>query len=222
MNMNMTQENLNEFSGVDCSICLEELNNGEKNRLLHCGHVFHTACIEPWIKTNFTCPYCRQCEANIDCYWLSLRDFGLSWLNKIRKYKYTLKKTHIEISRKKNVYRINLYFIRRIFFKNNTIVFFFIDGKKTTLLFKNAHPPFIALKQMLNDYYKRQQQEIQRQQQEIQRHQQEIQRQHIQHQIQQIRQMQQFRPIQAWVEETQSENDFADANNIDDDVENLD
>ena len=193
--MNLAQENLNEINSIECSICLEELNNGHKNRVLQCGHIFHSACVDPWIKQNFNCPYCRHCETYIDCYWLSLKDYGLSWLNKLRKYKYTLKKDHIEISRKKYIYRINLQFIERVYSKNNTIIFSFLDGTKSTLWFRNAYAPFMALKRCLNDYYERQRLEIQRQQ--------------IQYQIQQI---ERFRPRLAWTEEPQLENGYPEIN----------
>lgn len=201
--MNLTQENLNEFNSIECSICLDELNNGEETRLLQCGHLFHSACVDPWIKQYFNCPYCRQCEIDIDCYWLSLKDYGLSWLNKLRKYKYTLKKGYIEISRKKYIHRINLQFIKRLYSKNNTIVFFFTDGKKTTLWFRNTYAPFMALKRRLNDYYERRRLEIQRQQ--------------IQYQIQQI---ERFIPRQAWAEEPQLANGYAEIDDLN--VENLD
>ena len=193
--MNLTQENLNEFNSIECSICLDELNNGEETRVLQCGHFFHSACVDPWIKQNFNCPYCRQCENDIDCYWLSLKDYGLSWLNKMRKYKYTLKKNYVEISRKRYIHRINLQFIQRVYSKNNTIVFFLLNGTKTTLWFRNPYAPFMALKRSLNDYYERQRLEIQRQQ--------------IQYQIQQI---ERFVPRQAWTEESQLENNYAEIN----------
>ena len=209
--MNVTQEN----NGVECSICLEELDNGMETRVLQCGHIFHSECVDLWIKQHFTCPYCRHCEANINCYWLTLKAYGLSWFNKIRKYKYTLKRAHIEISRKNYVHRINLDFIRRILMKENTIKFFFLDGKKTTLFFSNPYPPFMALKQRLNEYYERQRAEIQRQR--------------IQQQIRQIEQMERFRPVrEAWVEEPQIQQHYinidavVEATDLDALVEDLD
>lgn len=198
--MNLTQGNLNELSDAECSICLEELDNGEKNRVLQCGHIFHTGCIEPWLKKYFTCPYCRQCEAEMECYWLSLKSYGLSWINKLRKYKYTLKHDHIEITRKKYIHKINLYFIQRVYSKNNTIVFSFLDGKTITLWFRNAYAPFMTLKQRLSDFYKNQRIEIEQQQ--------------IQYQIQQIEQMELFRPIQTWHELSQIEYANANANHF--------
>ena len=38
-----------------CSICLEEVFNVP----VECGHVFHTKCINKWLKNNDTCPNCR-------------------------------------------------------------------------------------------------------------------------------------------------------------------
>ncbi|KAK6926975.1 Zinc finger, RING-type [Dillenia turbinata] len=45
-----------------CAICLEELTNGDKCRiLLKCGHVFHVQCIDQWLMplANPSCPICR-------------------------------------------------------------------------------------------------------------------------------------------------------------------
>lgn len=153
---------LNESSDFECSICLDDLENGEKKRILQCGHVFHDKCVGTWLKKYYTCPYCRQCEGIIECYWLSLKPYGLSWLNKFRKYKYALKKDHIELTRKKYIHRINLHFITRVYTINNTITFVFGCGKKIVLWFKDAYAPFTTLKRFLNELVQRQQLELQR------------------------------------------------------------
>uniref|UniRef100_A0ACD5YP19 Uncharacterized protein n=1 Tax=Avena sativa TaxID=4498 RepID=A0ACD5YP19_AVESA len=47
-------------AGVECSVCLAEMADGEKGRLLPgCGHRFHVECIDRWFRTNSTCPICR-------------------------------------------------------------------------------------------------------------------------------------------------------------------
>jgi hypothetical protein len=199
---------LDKSDNFDCSICLENIDNGEKIRVLQCGHIFHTGCVEPWVTKYFTCPYCRHCEADMECYWLSLKSYGLSWINKLRKYKYTLKPDHIEIARKRYIHRINLHFIHRLYSMNNTIVLFFLDGKKMTLLFRNAYEPFMALKRCLNDYYKRQRLEIQRQQ--------------IQYQIHQVERLHDFIPTEAWVEQPHLEDSNHLENQNYDQVEDLD
>ncbi|KAK8943706.1 hypothetical protein KSP40_PGU007793 [Platanthera guangdongensis] len=43
----------------DCSVCLESFNEGDGLLRLHCGHRFHCACLEPWLRTCGDCPYCR-------------------------------------------------------------------------------------------------------------------------------------------------------------------
>lgn len=61
----LTSQPLNE-----CSICLCELkndidsdkdNNNSDNKVcyIHCGHVFHLACICEWLSLRPTCPMCR-------------------------------------------------------------------------------------------------------------------------------------------------------------------
>ena len=44
-----------------CSICLENLKDGDCARRLPCFHVFHKYCIDAWLKTKNTCPFCK-CE----------------------------------------------------------------------------------------------------------------------------------------------------------------
>ncbi|KAH0449887.1 hypothetical protein IEQ34_020579 [Dendrobium chrysotoxum] len=43
----------------DCSVCLESFQEGDGLLRLLCGHRFHTACLEPWLRTCGDCPYCR-------------------------------------------------------------------------------------------------------------------------------------------------------------------
>uniref|UniRef100_A0ACD5WY76 Uncharacterized protein n=1 Tax=Avena sativa TaxID=4498 RepID=A0ACD5WY76_AVESA len=47
-------------AGVECAVCLAEMADGEKGRLLPgCGHRFHVECIDRWFRANSTCPLCR-------------------------------------------------------------------------------------------------------------------------------------------------------------------
>lgn len=47
--------------GSDCSICLDQIEAGERVRLLpNCGHGFHVACIDRWLAVRSSCPTCRQ------------------------------------------------------------------------------------------------------------------------------------------------------------------
>lgn len=43
----------------ECQVCLCDYENGDVLRILPCFHEFHTACIDPWLKINHTCPVCR-------------------------------------------------------------------------------------------------------------------------------------------------------------------
>nr|CAD2169971.1 unnamed protein product [Meloidogyne enterolobii] len=70
--------------GNECSICLDELNNGKNlTQIIHCKHVFHKNCIESWFDKKIfnvdgteiddddnpirkrTCPHCQQ-RINVD------------------------------------------------------------------------------------------------------------------------------------------------------------
>lgn len=42
-----------------CTICLENLNQGDIAIILHCNHIFHQDCINPWLKKDNSCPNCR-------------------------------------------------------------------------------------------------------------------------------------------------------------------
>lgn len=52
------------LSSGECSICLTPINEDtlidqEKPKILHCGHVFHTECIDEWLEIKSDCAYCR-------------------------------------------------------------------------------------------------------------------------------------------------------------------
>ncbi|XP_047074886.1 probable E3 ubiquitin-protein ligase ATL44 [Lolium rigidum] len=44
----------------ECAICLTEFADGESVRVLPgCGHGFHGACVDAWLRTSASCPSCR-------------------------------------------------------------------------------------------------------------------------------------------------------------------
>lgn len=65
------KENLNEsMSGLwrQCPICWSDFMRNDFVTTLHCDekHIFHTECIEQWIrKGQNSCPLCRQQIANL-------------------------------------------------------------------------------------------------------------------------------------------------------------
>ncbi|KAL6870595.1 hypothetical protein ACP4OV_014443 [Aristida adscensionis] len=47
--------------GAECAICLGELADGEKVRVLpRCHHGFHVQCIDMWLAAHSSCPICRS------------------------------------------------------------------------------------------------------------------------------------------------------------------
>ncbi|KAK8716181.1 hypothetical protein V6N13_043499 [Hibiscus sabdariffa] len=45
--------------GGDCSIFLEEFKEEEEGSEIMCEHVFHSGCVEKWLRINRSCPVCR-------------------------------------------------------------------------------------------------------------------------------------------------------------------
>ncbi|KAG8052090.1 hypothetical protein GUJ93_ZPchr0001g29928 [Zizania palustris] len=44
----------------ECAVCIAELRDGEEGRALpRCGHRFHAACVDVWLRLHTTCPLCR-------------------------------------------------------------------------------------------------------------------------------------------------------------------
>lgn len=52
-----------------CVICLENFVDGESCRLFPvCYHIFHSVCIDQWLKEHLTCPVCRISCIDIENY----------------------------------------------------------------------------------------------------------------------------------------------------------
>lgn len=49
-----------ETNVLGCSICTEDFEVGQDQRVLPCDHRFHPACVDPWLlNVSGTCPLCR-------------------------------------------------------------------------------------------------------------------------------------------------------------------
>ncbi|XP_037437012.1 probable E3 ubiquitin-protein ligase ATL44 [Triticum dicoccoides] len=45
----------------ECAICLSEFAEKEEIRVLpQCGHAFHVACVDAWLRAHSSCPSCRR------------------------------------------------------------------------------------------------------------------------------------------------------------------
>lgn len=54
-------EDFKAAGGIECAVCLSELADGEKARILpKCNHGFHLDCINMWFHSHSTCPLCRR------------------------------------------------------------------------------------------------------------------------------------------------------------------
>lgn len=57
-------DNLAPFStSKQCAICFDKYVNMDTIRILQCGHMYHTVCIDKWLKRKILCP---TCSARID------------------------------------------------------------------------------------------------------------------------------------------------------------
>ena len=43
-----------------CTICLVEMKTGDDAKKLFCEHIFHSDCIDEWLKRKSDCPVCRD------------------------------------------------------------------------------------------------------------------------------------------------------------------
>jgi len=45
---------------MECTICLESIDERTGSATLSCSHVFHFGCLARWILKTQSCPYCRH------------------------------------------------------------------------------------------------------------------------------------------------------------------
>ena len=45
---------------IDCSICLESYEVGQKLSILSCMHFYHESCLSEWNKDHVKCPFCEK------------------------------------------------------------------------------------------------------------------------------------------------------------------
>jgi len=43
-----------------CVVCMYDIEARQTVRVLPCNHIFHSRCVDKWLKTNRTCPICRR------------------------------------------------------------------------------------------------------------------------------------------------------------------
>ena len=56
-----------------CTICLDDLQAGDRVRELFCGHRFHQTCVDQWLAVSVMCPL--RCNVDL-CATALRRDWG--------------------------------------------------------------------------------------------------------------------------------------------------
>ncbi|KAK9209703.1 hypothetical protein WN944_002071 [Citrus x changshan-huyou] len=57
-----SEEMIQLYNEIGCSICLEKFEEGDSARKLpSCRHCFHSECVDKWLTRNGSCPVCREC-----------------------------------------------------------------------------------------------------------------------------------------------------------------
>ncbi|KAH7421933.1 hypothetical protein KP509_13G082000 [Ceratopteris richardii] len=57
--LNLDTEIKERDEELTCSVCLEQVSDGELVRSLPCLHQFHSNCIDQWLRQQATCPVCK-------------------------------------------------------------------------------------------------------------------------------------------------------------------
>ncbi|KAJ4780058.1 E3 ubiquitin-protein ligase RING1 [Rhynchospora pubera] len=55
----VTQEHVRDKGGLICAVCKDPMHVNCRVLQLPCKHMYHPACILPWLRTRNTCPVCR-------------------------------------------------------------------------------------------------------------------------------------------------------------------
>lgn len=55
----LDKEMIGESDKVECTICIDEMSEGDEVTVLPCKHWFHGECVVLWLKEHNTCPICR-------------------------------------------------------------------------------------------------------------------------------------------------------------------
>ena len=56
---NVVKTALTQYS-IECSICMEQIDNKNDEIITPCSHHFHSKCLIKWTMQKNSCPNCRQ------------------------------------------------------------------------------------------------------------------------------------------------------------------
>jgi len=61
-NNNLYSDDDDAEDTFECTICLAEIENGDRVGVLPCTHIFHVDCLQQWITRKNACPLCQVTE----------------------------------------------------------------------------------------------------------------------------------------------------------------
>ena len=65
----------------ECTICYQEVEDGQRVSDLHCGHTFHVSCLKEWCACRNVCPLCKAADICGPVYDEKMREDTLEELN---------------------------------------------------------------------------------------------------------------------------------------------
>jgi hypothetical protein len=56
-----SKKKCSKYHTTECSVCMDAFQEGDLMRQLPgCGHIFHSECVDEWLKHHPSCPICRK------------------------------------------------------------------------------------------------------------------------------------------------------------------
>lgn len=154
---------------MECSICLENLENHQCIKLVNCKHIFHKSCIDEWTKNHNTCPLCRTNISNFFIAKTNINIFNKNVIIEVKESKIIIYKNIKNFNPTNDIDKLNeimdISFVQikklRVFHKICKIYFFKINentfkNKKKNIIFDCSSKTisfFETIKRIITQYH---------------------------------------------------------------------